>query len=91
MAPLTDAEVKHELEAVDDYIADPRSSGYRGTHLIYRYFSDRVETYNGLRVEVQLRSHLQHAWATAVETVGTFLKQALKASQGHEQWRDSSR
>lgn len=27
-----------------------------------------------------------HAWATAVETVGTFLKQPLKSSLGEEQW-----
>jgi hypothetical protein len=78
--------MKHELLRTDDYLAAPQASGYRGIHLIYRYFSDRSETYNGLQIEVQLRSSLQHAWATAVETVGTFLKQALKSSQGHEEW-----
>lgn len=31
-------------------------------------------------------TQLQHAWATAVETVGTFLEQSLKASQGSEEW-----
>jgi hypothetical protein len=29
---------------------------------------------------------LQHAWATAVETVGVFTNQALKSSQGQEEW-----
>jgi hypothetical protein len=77
---------KHKLLRVDDYLTSPQSSGYRGIHLIYRYFSDRSPTYNGLQIEVQLRSQLQHAWATAVETVGTFLKQALKSSQGHSEW-----
>lgn len=77
---------KHKLLRTDDYIAEPQKSGYRGVHLIYRYFSDRSETYNGLQIEIQLRSQLQHAWATAVETVGTFLKQALKSSQGHAEW-----
>jgi hypothetical protein len=33
-----------------------------------------------------LRSSLQHAWATAVETVGTFTRHALKSSIGPEQW-----
>ena len=33
-----------------------------------------------------MRSVLQHAWATAVETVGTFTQQALKSSVGEEQW-----
>ena len=78
--------VKHTLVGKDDYIAAPQTSGYRGVHLIYKYFSDRSSTYNGLQIEIQLRSPLQHAWATAVETVGTFLKQALKASQGHAEW-----
>ena len=39
-----------------------------------------------LQIELQLRTRLQHAWATAVETVGTFLGQSLKASQGREDW-----
>jgi hypothetical protein len=78
--------MKHKLLRVDDYLEAPQASGYRGIHLIYRYYSDRSETYNGLQVEIQLRSLLEHAWATAVETVGTFLKQALKSSQGHAEW-----
>ncbi len=80
------SDVKHKLLRVDDYLTMPQPSGYRGVHLIYRYFSDRSETYNGLQIEIQIRSVLQHAWATAVETVGTFLKQALKSSQGHSDW-----
>ncbi len=80
------SQAKHKLVGFDDYIDAPQFSGYRGVHLIYRYFSDRKETYNGLQIEIQLRSPLMHAWATAVETVGTFLKQALKASQGHAEW-----
>lgn len=78
--------IRHELAGFDDYIGSPKDSGYRGVHLIYRYVSDRKETYNGLKIEVQIRSQLQHAWATAVETVGTFIQQALKSSQGEESW-----
>ena len=81
-----DSSFKHKLDHVDNYIKNPRSSGYRGVHLIYRYYSDRKETYNGLKIEVQLRSNLQHVWATAVETVGTFIRQALKSSQGEKEW-----
>lgn len=54
--------------------------------VVYRYFSDRNDTYNGLRIEIQVRSRLQHAWATAVETVGLFTQQALKSSRGTEDW-----
>src|SRR5215472_16883524 len=59
---------------------------YRSIHLVYKYHSDRNHTYNGLKLEIQLRSSLQHAWATAVEAVGTFTKQALKASIGESEW-----
>lgn len=81
-----ESDLKHELDDQDDYIQSPKRSGYRGIHLIYRYYSDRKETYNGLKIEMQFRSILQHAWATAVETVGTFIRQALKSSQGEEAW-----
>jgi hypothetical protein len=81
--------VRHTLVKCDDYIREdpgPKESGYRGLHLVYRYSSDRTPTWNGLQIEVQIRSRLQHAWATAVETVGTFSSQALKSSQGAEDW-----
>ena len=81
-----DSSLKHRLLAVDDYITYPKLSGYRGVHLIYRYYSDRKNTFNDLKIEVQIRSKLQHSWATAVETVGTFVNQALKSSQGEEEW-----
>ena len=80
------SDIKHSLTQEDNYIDAPKGSGYRGVHLIYKYYSDKIKTFNGLKVEVQLRSNLQHAWATAVETVGTFIQQALKSSQGEEDW-----
>jgi ppGpp synthetase/RelA/SpoT-type nucleotidyltranferase len=43
------------------YIEAPKESGYRGTHLVYRYYSDRSATWNGLSIEIQVRSRLQHA------------------------------
>jgi hypothetical protein len=78
--------IKHRLVREYPYIEEPKESGYRGTHLIYRYRSDRSSTWNGLSIELQIRSRLQHAWATAVETVGTFTQQALKSSWGDEAW-----
>ena len=78
--------IKHQLVGTKDYVHFPKLSGYRSLHLIYRYRSDRSKTYNGLQIEIQLRTRVQHAWATAVETVGTFLQQSLKSSEGHEDW-----
>jgi hypothetical protein len=80
------SDIKHKVARRDDYIDHPKESGYRGIHIVYSYFSDRRQTYNGLKIEMQFRSQLQHAWATAVETVGTFIRQALKSSQGEEEW-----
>ena len=77
---------RHALVTEKDYIREPKPSGYRGIHLVYRYHSDRTAKYNGLQIELQLRTRLQHAWATAVETVGTFLGQALKSSEGEQSW-----
>jgi putative GTP pyrophosphokinase len=78
----------HVLTNSKDYIAEPKDDGYRGVHLIYRYRNTRAPAYNGLSLELQLRTQRQHAWATAVETMGTFLGQALKAGQGDQEWRD---
>jgi ppGpp synthetase/RelA/SpoT-type nucleotidyltranferase len=71
-----------------DYIAEPKPDGYRGIHLVFKYRTDspRRLVYNGLRIEIQIRSQLQHAWATAVETVDTFTGQALKSNIGEVSW-----
>jgi ppGpp synthetase/RelA/SpoT-type nucleotidyltranferase len=80
------SDIKHSLHQSDNYIISPKESGYRGVHMVYRYFSDRKTDYNSLKIEVQIRSQLQHAWATAVETVGAFVQQALKSSLGEQEW-----
>jgi putative GTP pyrophosphokinase len=79
---------KHELASSKDYIDKPKSDGYRSIHLVFRYANDRAPFYDGLLLELQFRTRLQHAWATAVETMGTFLGQALKSGQGERPWRE---
>ena len=78
--------VKHKLSKEDDYIKYPKESGYRGVHLVYKYHSDKNSSYKDLKIEIQIRSLFQHAWATAVETVDTFTSQSLKSSQGEKDW-----
>ena len=72
-----------------DYISTPKPDGYRSVHLVYKYHSTTRAhgTYNDLKIEIQLRSKLQHAWATAVETVDFFTGQALKSSIGELDWK----
>jgi len=79
---------KHNLVTERDYIKNPKDTGYRSVHMIYRYSNKIAPAYDGLLLELQIRTRLQHAWATAVETMGTFLNHALKSSEGPEQWLD---
>jgi len=80
-------DLKHKKVNEKNYIANPKEDGYRSIHLIYRYNSNKgKKIYNGLLVEVQIRSKLQHIWATAVETVGFFTGQAIKSNEGEKEW-----
>src|SRR3989344_1553690 len=81
--------LKHKRVGKKDYISFPKKDGYRSLHVIYEYKSDKgKKDYNGLRVEVQIRSKLQHLWATAVETVDFFTRQAIKFNEGVPDWAD---
>lgn len=77
---------RHRLVKEQDYISKPKDSGYRGIHLIYRYENKNNPEYNGLLLELQIRTKIQHAWATAVETMGVLLQHSLKSSEGPEEW-----
>jgi ppGpp synthetase/RelA/SpoT-type nucleotidyltranferase len=71
-----------------DYISEPKSDGYRSVHLVYEYQGHSQEgAFRGLLIEIQLRSRLQHAWATALETIDTFTDEALKSGLGDESWK----
>lgn len=76
---------RHKIERVVDYVQRPKKSGYRSIHFIYTY-SSKVEKHDGLKLELQIRTKLQHNWATAVETAGIFTKTSLKSSQGPDEW-----
>ncbi|EKT4070315.1 RelA/SpoT domain-containing protein [Stenotrophomonas maltophilia] len=82
------ARFPHELRKVDNYVAAPKADGYRSIHLVYRYQNARAPAYDGLHVELQLRTRLQHAWATAVETVDVFENLAIKAGRPTPLWRE---
>jgi serine/threonine-protein kinase RIO1 len=77
----------HKFRNEKDYIMHPKPDGYRSYHLVYEYVgSGPGIPYTGLRVEIQVRTQAQHAWATAVEAVGIFTRQALKSNQGDADW-----
>lgn len=60
---------------VSDYIVAPRSSGYRGVHVVVQY--------DGRTIEAQLRTHVMHEWAITVERVSGRLEQNLKSDGDH--------
>ena len=78
--------LEHQLVGLDDYILSPKPDGYRSLHLVFKYRNLSNPAFDGMQVELQLRTKLQHAWATAVETMGTFVGQALKSRQGESHW-----
>lgn len=69
-----------------NFINEPKSDGYRSVHLIFR-FKGRNASWDGLFVEVQIRTQEQHAWATTVEILETILKQRLRTTQGDTLWK----
>ena len=75
--------IAHELKRENDYIKNPKTSGYRSYHVVYKYHNDSNTLYNkNMLIEIQFRTQLQHTWATAVEMMGTYTKSNLKSSNG---------
>lgn len=83
-ATFADFSMDHDLY---DYISNPKDSGYRSIHFVYKYNKPNSDL-DGMRVELQIRTKLQHDWATAVETAELISHSSLKASQGDKAWLD---
>ena len=73
----------HQSRNHSDYINPPKCSGYRAFHIVSRYVNSSNPAFNGMRLEVQFRSELQHAWAMAVETFDLITRQSLKTGSGN--------
>lgn len=67
-----------------DYIKKPKETGYRGIHDIYEYNvnSETGKSLAGLCIEIQYRTLVQHAWATAVEVIGFITMSQPKFQRG---------
>lgn len=82
------ARFAHKRKHVEDdrwnYLIHPKEDGYRGVHDVYEYNvrSDSGLEFNGLLVEIQYRTLLQHSWATAVEVAGLLTHNNPKFGQG---------
>jgi len=64
-------------------IATPKPDGYRSIHLVYQ-----IKKEPSIFIEIQMRSNLQHIWATAVEVLGTLMNSSFKSGYGEKRWLD---
>lgn len=71
-----------------DYIKQPKETGYRGVHDVYEYDvnSEVGRALAGLYVEIQYRTLVQHAWATAVEVIGFVTESQPKFQKGDKRY-----
>lgn len=86
------ARFKHRRRNEEDkynYIKMPKSTGYRGIHDVYEYDvnSEAGKRLTGLFIEIQYRTLVQHAWATAVEVIGFVTESQPKFQQGDDRYQ----
>lgn len=88
VAHYRDGGTRHHLRQNTSYIDDPKPDGYRSHHFVLAYSppSEDTAACEGRRIEVQVRTQLQHSWGTAVEAVGLYRKENLKAGDGDADW-----
>lgn len=80
----------HKIINTKDYLTNPKKSGYGGIHLVYSCYEGQKEDHEWkkAKVEVQLRTELQHAWATSLEIIDTLEQTQLKTrTEGDHKWR----
>ncbi len=72
---------KHKLKRLDNYHDYPKDDGYRGMHIVYQTGEMKL-------IEIQLRTELEHIWATAVETYGELQNTSFKTGEGNQDWKE---
>ena len=68
-----------------NYISNPKSDGYRSYHLIGKFPNEDGDLRN---IELQIRTRIQHYWATGLEVAELFTGHALKSNEGDEKWKE---
>lgn len=63
----------------DNYIEKPKDDGYRSLHMVGKFNTD---DHDERKIEFQIRTKLQHSWATSLEIVDIFTGQNLKGNAG---------
>jgi hypothetical protein len=77
----------HPVRQRYPYIAKPKQDGYRSHHIVFDFeVAPDDPQLSCRRVELQLRTRLQHSWATAVEAVGLYRGEEMKQGEGDPDW-----
>ncbi|MFU0558971.1 RelA/SpoT domain-containing protein [Gardnerella vaginalis] len=58
-----------DIKKTKDYIKNPEKSGYRSLHIIVKQTLKQENIDRQYRIELQIRTKLQHYWSTAVEAM----------------------
>jgi hypothetical protein len=78
---------RHVIREESNYVRRPKKDGYRSHHLMLNFRGRGPSAvHDDCRIELQVRTRLQHSWATAVEAIGLFRGEDLKGNKGSEQW-----
>lgn len=90
---ITDRYLNHKtrytLKNYKDYILNPKGDGYRSRHIVLRHphgIGTNRDAHVGQSIELQIRTKLQHVWATASEGLGFHLGVSFKHGEGDERW-----
>lgn len=77
LTKVIEGEPRVVIKDIDDYIEHSKENdcGYRSLHIIYQYENSKGKK---LKIEAQLRTRLQHLWATTVEIVDILERTNIK-------------
>lgn len=77
--------ISNKFQLRNDYIANPKQDGYKSIHMIGEFNNSYGEK---RKIELQIRTIVQHSWATALEIVDLFTNQSIKTNMGNKDWSD---
>lgn len=80
--------IPHGVRREWPYIERPKPDGYRSHHFSLEFDPRRRqhEHYAGRLIELQIRTRLQHSWATSIEAVSLYRGEDLKHHRGDANW-----
>jgi len=80
--------IPHGVRREWPYIETPKPDGYRSHHFSLEFDPRRRqhEHYAGRLIELQIRTRLQHSWATSIEAVSLYRGEDLKHHRGDASW-----